>query len=141
MIWKVIPELDALNNFNQNTLVSQMGIEIIEIGLDFIKAKMPVDRRTCQPLGLLHGGASVVLSESMGSIASWLVLGDAAKSIVGVEVNANHLKSANKGFVYSVTKPIKIGRTLHIWNTEIYDANDNLLCVSRLTTMIIDRVN
>jgi 1,4-dihydroxy-2-naphthoyl-CoA hydrolase len=139
MIWKIFPDLDTINNFNQNTLVSHLGIEITEVGLDFVKAKMPVDQRTKQPMGLLHGGASLVLSESMGSMASWLVSGDSNAHIVGVEINANHLKSVSAGYVMSITKPVKLGKTLHIWNTEIFDENEQLLCVSRLTVMIIKK--
>ncbi|MBK6497554.1 MAG: hotdog fold thioesterase [Saprospiraceae bacterium] len=136
MIWKVKPDVEVINNFNKDTLVAHLGIEIVEVGEDYIKSKMPVDHRTRQPMGLLHGGASVVLSESVGSIASWLVTADQTKNIVGIEVNANHLKSAKSGFVFGITKPIRIGRTLHVWNTEIYDEDDNLLCVSRLTVMV-----
>ena len=136
MIWKIKPEIDAVNRFNQNTLVAHLGIEITEIGDDYIKAKMPVDHRTRQPMGLLHGGASVVLSESLGSMASWLIGADPSKKVVGVEVNANHLKSAKEGFVYGVTKPIKLGKTLHVWNTEIYDEDQNIVCTSRLTVMV-----
>lgn len=136
MIWKVKPDVEVINNFNKDTLVAHLGIEIVEVGSDFIKSKMPVDHRTKQPMGLLHGGASVVLSESVGSMASWLVTADQTKNIVGIEVNANHLKSAKSGFVFGITKPIRIGRTLHVWNTEIYDEDDNLLCVSRLTVMV-----
>jgi len=139
MIWKIFPDLDTINNFNQNTLVSHLGIEITEVGLDFVKAKMPVYQRTKQPMGLLHGGASLVLSESMGSMASWLVSGDSNAHIVGVEINANHLKSVSAGYVISITKPVKLGKTLHIWNTEIFDENEQLLCVSRLTVMIIKK--
>ena len=136
MIWKVKPDVEVINNFNKDTLVAHLGIEIVEVGSDFIKSKMPVDHRTRQPMGLLHGGASVVLSESVGSMASWLVTADQTKNIVGIEVNANHLKSAKSGFVFGITKPIRIGRTLHVWNTEIYNEDDNLLCVSRLTVMV-----
>jgi 1,4-dihydroxy-2-naphthoyl-CoA hydrolase len=139
MIWKIFPDLDTINNFNQNTLASHLGIEITEVGLDFVKAQMPVDQRTKQPMGLLHGGASLVLSESMGSMASWLVSGDSNAHIVGVEINANHLKSVSAGYVMSITKPVKLGKTLHIWNTEIFDENEQLLCVSRLTVMIIKK--
>ena len=106
MIWKIFPEVEAINNFNNNTLVSHLGIEITEFGPDYVKARMPVDHRTRQPMGLLHGGASVVLSESVGSMASWLTLGEQNVKVVGIEVNANHLKSVSKGFVTSVTKQI-----------------------------------
>lgn len=137
MVWKVKPDIEVLNKFNKDTLVEWLGIEITEIGDDFIRAKMPVDHRTRQPMGLLHGGASVVLSESMGSVASWLVAGEDSKSVVGIEVNANHLKTAKEGYVYSITRPIKLGKTLHVWNTELLDENENIICTSRLTVMII----
>lgn len=137
MIWKVKPNVEVINNINKNTLVERLGIEIVELGDAFIRAKMPVDHRTRQPMGLLHGGASVVLSESLGSMASWLVVGDDVKGVVGIEINANHLNTVKEGFVYSLTKPIKLGRTLHVWNTEIYDEKQQLVCISRLTVMIL----
>ena len=139
-IWKFKEiSLDGLRMQAQNTMVEYLGIEYTEIGDDYLVAKMPVDQRTHQPMGLLHGGASLVLSESMGSMASWLVSGDSNAHIVGVEINANHLKSVSAGYVISITKPVKLGKTLHIWNTEIFDENEQLLCVSRLTVMIIKK--
>jgi 1,4-dihydroxy-2-naphthoyl-CoA hydrolase len=137
MIWKVKPEIEVISNFNKGTLVEHLGIEVIEIGDDFIKSRMPVDHRTKQPMGLLHGGASAVLSESMGSIAGWLSTGDVQRSVVGLEINANHLKSAKSGWVYGTTKPIRIGKSIQVWNTEIFDENDQLICVSRLTLMVL----
>ncbi len=137
MIWKVKPEIEVISNFNKGTLVEHLGIEVIEIGDDFIKSRMPVDHRTKQPMGLLHGGASAVLSESMGSIAGWLTTGDAQRSVVGLEINANHLKSAKSGWVYGTTKPVRIGKSIQVWNTEICDDNDQLICVSRLTLMVL----
>lgn len=140
MIWKNKPTLEALNNINKNTLGSHLGIEIIEVGDDYIKAKMPVDDRTKQPMGLLHGGSSVALSETIGSIASVLILEDIVKeSIVGIEINANHLKSVRSGYVYSTTKPIRIGRRIQVWNTEIFNESNELICVSKLTTMRVER--
>jgi len=140
MIWKNEPSLEALNNININTLGSHLGIEIIEVGEDYIKAKMPVDERTKQPMGLLHGGASVALSETIGSIASVLIIEDITKeTIVGIEINANHLKSVQSGYVYSITKPIRIGRRIQVWNTEIYNEEKELICVSKLTTMRVER--
>jgi 1,4-dihydroxy-2-naphthoyl-CoA hydrolase len=139
MIWKNKPKLEALNNINKNTLGGHLGIEVIEVGDDYIKAKMPVDKRTKQPMGLLHGGASVALSETMGSIASVLILDDITKeSIVGIEINANHLKSVKSGSVYSITKPIRIGKKIQVWNTEVYNEANELICVSKLTTMRIE---
>lgn len=138
MIWKNNPNVEALNMMSKGTMVEHLGIEILEIDDDFIKAKMPVDHRTKQPMGLLHGGASVALSESIGSFASVLILDEPLKfSIVGVEINANHLKAVRSGHVFSITKPIRIGRKIQVWNTEIFDENDHLICVSRLTTMTI----
>ena len=138
MIWKNNPTTEVLNMMTKGNMVGHLGIEIIEIGDDFIKATMPVDHRTKQPMGLLHGGASVALSESMGSFASVLILEEPFKySIVGIEINANHLKAVKSGQVDSITKPIRIGRKLQVWNTEIFDKDQNLVCVSRLTTMTI----
>lgn len=139
MIWKVKPDLETLNNIGEGNMVAHLGITVVEIGDDFIKAKMPVDHRTKQPMGLLHGGASVALSESMGSFASFLTLDDISKQqTVGVEINANHLKSVKSGYVYATTTPVKLGRRLQIWDTKITDEESNVVCVSRLTTMIID---
>lgn len=138
MIWKNNPTIEALNDLSKGNMMEHLGIEIIEIGEDYIKAKMPVDHRTKQPLGLLHGGASVALSESIGSFASVLISSDPTKnSIVGVEINANHLKAVKSGSVYSYTKPIRLGRKIQVWNTEIFDELNNLVCISRLTTMTI----
>jgi 1,4-dihydroxy-2-naphthoyl-CoA hydrolase len=100
---------------------------------------MPVDHRTKQPAGLLHGGASVALAESLGSIASALCIDTTTKSPVGVEINANHLKSATSGFVTGKVTAIRRGQTLHVWNIEIRNEGGDLLCVSRLTVMVVDR--
>lgn len=137
-IWKVKPDLEAINNIGKNTMVDNIGIEFTEVGDDYIKARMPVDHRTKQPMGLLHGGASVALSESVGSMASWFVVGDTSKNMVGIEINANHLKSARSGFVHSITRPVRLGRTLHVWNTEVYNEYEELVCVSRLTVLVLD---
>ena len=109
-------------------LATSLGIEIVEIGANYIKATMPVDKRTVQPMGLLHGGASAALSETLGSIASILAAGPIGKySAVGLEINANHLMSAKSGKVTGIVKAIKIGKTIHVWNTEIFDETDHLL--------------
>lgn len=138
MIWKQKPNLEALNSTGTKTLVHNLGIEFTEIGEDYLKATMPVDERTRQPMGLLHGGASVSLAETLGSVASVCVVGDPFKTpIVGVEINANHLNSARSGHVIGTVKPIKIGRRTHIWNIEINDPSGKLICISRLTTMVL----
>jgi len=130
--------LEGLNNTSKNTLVEHLGIEFIEIGDDYIKAKMPVDSRTVQPYRLLHGGASVVLAETLGSVASVGVIEDLSQQMpVGIEINANHLHSATHGFVYGITKPVKLGKRLQVWNIEIRDEDNQLVCVSRITIAVI----
>jgi len=119
-------------------MIEHLGIEFTEIQAGYIKAKMPVDHRTKQPLGLLHGGASVVLAETMGSTAVVLALKDPMKETgVGVEINANHLKSARGGYVVGTCVPLRIGRTLHVYEIKIHDEEENLICASRLTVAII----
>lgn len=138
MIWKNKPTLDGLNSILKDTMVEHLGISVVEVGEDYIKATMPVNNKTKQPMGLLHGGASAALSESMGSVAAVLIVEDPLKEqIVGVELNANHLKAVRSGVVTSITKPIRIGRRIQVWNTDIYDENEHLVCTSRLTTMRI----
>jgi len=138
MIWSAKPNLEILNAVGQNNMTGHLGIEFIEAGDDYLKATMPVDERTKQPMGLLHGGASAVLAETMGSVASMLTLKNVAtQGVVGIEINANHLSSAKSGKVIGTVKPIKIGRTLQVWDIQIEDEKGKKICISRLTTMII----
>ena len=140
MIWKSNPDIKSLNASGVNTMVSHLGIEFTEIGEDYLIARMPVDHRTIQPMGLLHGGASVSLAETIGSVASVVVqINPLERAVVGIEINANHLKSAREGFVYGKVSPIKLGKRLHIWNIEITDIDNNKICISRLTTMLVER--
>lgn len=137
MIWHLKPEIEAINAINQTCMPGHLGIEVIEVGDDFLVGTMPINQKTQQPMGLLHGGASAVLSETLGSIASMLAAGPIGEfMVVGVEINANHLKAGKSGFVTATTRPVKIGKTIHVWNTEIKDDADDLLCVSRLTVMV-----
>jgi 1,4-dihydroxy-2-naphthoyl-CoA hydrolase len=130
--------LESLNDWSKGNLLEHLGIEFIEITSTTLKAKMPVDHRTKQPFGLLHGGASVVLAESLGSVASTLAVEDPLSQIaVGVEINANHLKSVKEGFVIGICTPLRIGRTLHVYDIKIHDEQENLVCVSRLTVAIL----
>lgn len=139
MIWKQKIDLDALNALGRNSMPGYLEIEFIEIGNDFLVAKMPVNEKTKQPFGILHGGASVVLAESMGSVASTVCIEDITKQhAVGVEINANHLKSVKNGYVFGKVKPIRIGNKLHVWNIEISNENKDLVCTSRLTCMIVE---
>lgn len=130
--------LQFLNKMSENNMVGLIGIEFTEVTPEFICAKMPVDSRTKQPMGLLHGGASVVLAESLGSVASWLSLEDQNKqAAVGVEINANHLKSAREGYVYAKCTALKVGRTMHVWDIKISNEAGDLVCVCRLTTAVV----
>lgn len=138
MTWKQPATLEGANAMSANTLVENLGIEFIEIGDDYLVAKMPVDDRTVQPYRLLHGGASVALAETLGSVASTLAIEDLGKHMaVGVEINANHLRPATNGFVFGKVTPIRVGRQMHVWNIEIRDEDDKLVCVSRLTCAVV----
>ena len=138
MIWSKPVTVAELNAATRETLSAHLGMEFLEVGDDYLLASMPVDRRTMQPAGLLHGGASVALAESLGSIASTLCLDSAAKMPVGVEINANHLKSVRSGEVIGKVTSIRRGRSIHVWNIEIQNDAGELVCVSRLTVMIVD---
>lgn len=132
-----IDELSALGN---QTIAEILDIRIIETGKDFIKATMPVDHRTHQPYGLLHGGASCVLAETLGSIASGHVIDPEKFICVGIEINANHIRSVRSGLVTGITTPIHIGASTHVWDIKIYDEREKLVCVSRLTVAILKKV-
>jgi 1,4-dihydroxy-2-naphthoyl-CoA hydrolase len=119
-----------------NTLVEHLGIEFIDSGEDYLVAKMPVDNRTRQPYGILHGGASVVLGETLGSIASALVIEGTGLQVVGLEINANHVRAVRAGFVYGKVTPIHTGRKTHIWEIKIKNEEDKLVSVIRFTSMI-----
>lgn len=131
--------LEQLQVMSRNTLVERLGIEFTEIGEDYIKGKMPVDHRTHQPLGLLHGGASVALAETLGSVAATLMVDPAKQYCVGLEINANHVKSARDGFVYGLTKPVHMGKRTQIWEIKITNEADELVCISRITMAVIDK--
>lgn len=136
-----IEVLNEMNSFGKNTLIDHLGIEITEISKNSIKGKMPVDRRTIQPYGLLHGGASVVLAETLGSYGSNFYLENEAFNAVGLAINANHIKSVSSGFVFGHATMIHAGKTTHIWEINITNENNDLVCVSRLTMAIIARKN
>ncbi|MBX2932363.1 MAG: hotdog fold thioesterase [Chitinophagaceae bacterium] len=130
----------TLNDFaywNKNTLAEHLDIHITEIGEDFLKATMPVDKRTHQPYGLLHGGASVALAETVGSVASALVIDKETQMCVGLDINANHIRGVKSGLVTAVAKPLHIGSTTHVWEIKIYDEKEKLVCISRLTVAIL----
>ena len=132
-------KLKRINDSIQNTMTSTIGIEITDIGEDFICGKMPVDERTTQPFGLLHGGASAALAETLGSIGGGIKVYSNNETVVGIEINANHLKSARNGWVYGKATPIRIGKKIQVWNIEITNEDDDLICVSRLTLAVIPK--
>jgi len=131
--------LTDLKELGKGTMAEHLGIEWTEAGPDFLKARMPVDSRTKQPYGLLHGGASCVLAETIGSLASAMVVDHTQYYCVGLEINATHIRSAREGFVTGKATPLHLGATTHVWDIKIYDENDKLICVSRLTVAVIKR--
>lgn len=138
MIWKKDFTLADLQKFCLNTMVANLGIEFLEIGDDYLKAKMPVDERTIQPVGILHGGASVALAETIGSVAAHMTIDPSQFMSVGLEINANHIRSIKNGFVFGTGKPIHLGRKTQVWHIEILDENDKLISICRLTIAIIE---
>ena len=132
--------LDNLNQMGSNTMMEHLGIEFVEVSDKHLKAKMPVDHRTHQPYGLLHGGASVVLAETLGSVAAHMRIGD-NQICVGQEINANHIRSVREGWVYGTTTAIHIGRTSQVWEIRITTEDDKLVCISRITMAILDKKN
>jgi len=137
-IWKTSPSPEFLNQWSVGTMLEHLDIRFVEVGDDFLKATMPVDNRTRQPFGLLHGGASVVLAESLGSSASQCCLDLKSQRCVGLEINANHIRSVKDGVVTGTVRPLHIGRKTHVWETRIRDAEDRLVAVSRLTVAVLD---
>ena len=131
--------LKRINTFQKNTMTEKIGIEITDFGDDFICGRMPVDHRTVQPFGLLHGGASATLAETLGSIAGGLKVDRELQTVVGVEINCNHLRSAKNGWVYGKATPVKIGRKIQVWNIEIKNDDEKLVCVSRLTLAVVNK--
>lgn len=137
-IWVTKPALEFVNALCENTLAQNLGIEFLEIGADYLRARMPVDSRTVQVFGILHGGASASLAETMGSIAGSLCVDVEKKYVVGLELNCNHVRSAREGFVYGTTRPIHLGGATQIWDIRIVDENDKLVCIARLTLAVLE---
>jgi 1,4-dihydroxy-2-naphthoyl-CoA hydrolase len=138
-IWKGEITTQLLNALNKDTLGEFFEIDFTEVGPDFLKATMPVANKTRQPFGLLHGGASVALAETVGSVASWCVVNRDLFIGVGMEINANHLKSVTEGVVTAHCSPVKIGGKVHVWDIRMYDEGGELCCVSRFTCMIVPK--
>jgi 1,4-dihydroxy-2-naphthoyl-CoA hydrolase len=131
----------SLNEIGIGTMVQHLEIEFIEIGENFLKAKMPVINKTRQPQGLLHGGASVALAETLGSVAAYGCIDTTKKFCVGLEINANHIKGVKEGFVTGIASPIHLGKKTHVWEIKIRNEKEELICISRLTMAILDLKN
>ncbi len=139
VIWKNIPTIDELNRMSAKSLVEHLDIKFIDMTVDSLSATMPVDTRTMQPFGILHGGASAALAETLSSVATHLII-DINKNIgVGLEINANHIKTAHSGIVTGTVRPIHIGRRTHVWDIQIKNDVGGLVCISRCTIAIIDK--
>lgn len=137
-IWYNEPELEQLNaGQKKNTIAEVIGIEITEMGDDFLRGTMPVDNRTHQPMGILHGGASVVLAESLGSMAANLCVDTTKHYCVGLDINANHLRAIRSGMVIGTAKPIHLGRSTQVWEIKIEDEQGKPICISRLTMAVL----
>ena len=132
-------KIETVNDLCVNTLAEQLGIKFVEIGADYLRASMPVDNRTHQPMGLLHGGASAALAETVGSVASWLAINNEKQFCVGIEINCNHIRSKRDGIVTATARPLHIGGMLHVWDIQIRDEEEELICISRLTVTILKK--
>jgi 1,4-dihydroxy-2-naphthoyl-CoA hydrolase len=135
-IWKKSVSVESLTAIHQDTAVARLGIEFLEVGDDFIRARVPVDTRTRQPYGLLHGGVSVVLAETLGSCGAAYSCPEGSRA-VGLDINANHLRGATQGWVYGITRPVHIGRTTHVWQIDMTNEAGEPTCVSRITMAVL----
>ncbi|WP_017731430.1 hotdog fold thioesterase [Nafulsella turpanensis] len=138
MVFKPGIKLEALNQMSKNTLLEHLGIKFTAIGEDSLTARMPVDSRTHQPFGLLHGGASVALAETLGSVAAHCCIDTEKEFAVGLDINANHLRSVRSGYVVGVSKPIHIGKSTQVWEIRISSEEGVLVCISRITMAILE---
>jgi len=138
-IWLTPPNLEEMNRHSRNTLVAHIGIRYTAVGEDYLAGTMPVDERTFQPHGILHGGASVVLAETLGSAAAFHCIDPEWQYCVGLDINANHIRAINRGIVIGTASPAHLGRSTHVWEIRITDPDDRLVCLSRITMAILQR--
>lgn len=131
--------LSTIKNFGLDAMSGLLGMEWVQIGEDYLELRMPVNEKTKQAYGILHGGASCALAETVGSIGSALVIDKEKFACVGLEINANHIRSATSGFVTALCKPLHLGKSTHVWDIKIFNDAQSLICVSRLTVAIVDR--
>jgi 1,4-dihydroxy-2-naphthoyl-CoA hydrolase len=138
-IWRTQTSVEQLQEHSRNTLAETIGIRVTEVGPDFLRATMPVNPKTHQPMGVLHGGASVALAETVGSLAATLCIDRTLYVCLGQEINANHLRPISSGIVTATARPYHIGKRSHVWSIEIRDEQEKLVCISRLTIAVVDR--
>jgi len=138
-IWKQTADLDRINAWNGGSMVEHLGMRVTEVGDDYLRGTMPVDARTKQPFGLLHGGASVALAESLGSLAGTMCVDATQQMAVGLDINANHVRAVTEGVVTGTARPLHIGRNTQVWEIRIEDEQGRLVCISRLTLAIVPR--
>ena len=136
-IWHTTPVIEAMNGISENTLVKHLGIAFSAVGDDFLEATMPVDSRTHQPMGILHGGASVVLAETLASVGAYLCVDPSENYCVGLEINANHLRPVSNGLVTGTGRPIHLGKRTQVWEVRIRDEEERLNCISRVTMAVL----
>lgn len=134
-----IDDLNLGRGLVKDHINKHLGIVFTEVGTDYLKATMPVDHRTIQPFGLLHGGASCVLSETLGSVAAWMCINPNTQRAVGIEINANHLRPVTQGHVTGVCRPLQVGKSIHVWQIDMFNDEGKLNCTSRLTVAIKDK--
>jgi 1,4-dihydroxy-2-naphthoyl-CoA hydrolase len=130
---------EQINPIGKGNMAEYLGIEITEVGEDYLKATMPVDHRTRQPYGLLHGGASVVLAETLGSVGAAFVVDRSKYDCVGLDINANHMRGVRDGLVTGIARPVHLGKTTQVWEIRIHDNRDKIICISRITIAVLKR--
>jgi 1,4-dihydroxy-2-naphthoyl-CoA hydrolase len=140
-IWHVRPTLEALHQQAQGTMIAHLGIEFLEVGDDYLRGRMPVDARTVQPFGILHGGASVALAETLGSAAAHWCIDHAEQVCVGLDVNANHVRAVRSGYVMGTARPLHLGSSTQVWEIRIEDEPVRLVCAARLTMAVLKRLS
>ena len=131
--------LEKMSNLNKNTMATTIGLELTDVGKDYVCGKIPIDKRTIQPFGFLHGGASVALAETLGSIAGQMQVEPEREIVLGIAINANHIKSVRKGWVYGKASSINIGKKIQVWEIQITDEEKKMVCISRLTLAVLKK--
>lgn len=138
-IWKTAIDIQQINDLRKGTMGEHLGMEVTEFGDDYLKGRMPVDNRTKQPYGIMHGGASCALAEHLGSVAGSACVDPTIQYCVGLDINTNHLRMARTGYVTGIAKPVHLGKSIQVWEIKIYDEDSKLISWSKLTLAVLDR--